>query len=89
MSPNERIEQTAAYLLEKYGPLLTRENLAEVLHVKPNTITKRLANGVGTPPSSREGDRPLWHYKDVALDIDGLRKRRLPKRWNDEPDNQL
>lgn len=41
---------TTAHLLDKYGPLLSEKNLAEVLHMEPGTVR----NQRGSRPWSRQ-----------------------------------
>lgn len=41
---------TAAHLMHKYGPLLTEEQLGEVLHMEPGTIRNQRGSGaLGIP----------------------------------------
>lgn len=60
---------TTAYLLEKYGPLLTEEQLAEVLHAEPGTVRNRRARGELGIPFTRHGKTPLYPAEEVAAHI--------------------
>lgn len=64
-----------AYLLDKYGPLLTEDQLAEVLHCEPGTIrTQRSAGNLRALPVVRHGKKPLFHVEDVASLIEEMRE---------------
>lgn len=65
---------TTAYLLEKYGPLLTEDNVAEVLHIGARTVRNQRSLKTFPIPCSKQGGQPLWHASDVAEHVDGLRK---------------
>lgn len=64
---------TQAYLLEKYGPLLTEENLGDVLHMEAGTLRNKRAAGTLGIPVIRQGKAPLYHAQDVADYLDRLR----------------
>lgn len=50
---------TTAHLLDRYGPLLTEPQLAEVLHTEPGTLrNSRSTLGI---PVIRRGRTPLYH----------------------------
>lgn len=40
---------TTAHLLDKYGPLLSEKNLAEVLHMEPGTVRNQRGSGAQHP----------------------------------------
>lgn len=62
---------TVAHLLDRYGPLLTDEQLAQVLHMEPGTIRNQRASlGI---PVIRRGRSPLYHAEDVAAYLDRAR----------------
>ncbi len=63
---------TQAYLLERYGPLLTAAQLGEVLHLGEKSIMNHVsAETLGIKPAKR---RPLlFHAQDVAALIDSMR----------------
>ena len=64
---------TTAHLLDRYGPLLTDEQLAQVLHVEPGTLRNtRAALGI---PVIRRGRTPMYHAEDVAALIERMRKQ--------------
>jgi hypothetical protein len=64
---------TTAHLLDRYGPLLTEEQLAQVLHVEPGTLRNTRATlGI---PVIRRGRSPLYHAEDVAAYLDRMRKQ--------------
>lgn len=64
---------TTAHLLDRYGPLLTEEQLGQVLHMEPGTIRNQRATlGI---PVIRRGRSPLYHAEDVAAYLDRMRKQ--------------
>jgi 3-deoxy-D-arabino-heptulosonate 7-phosphate (DAHP) synthase len=66
---------TAAHLMSKYGPLLTEDQLAEVLHCEPGTIrTQRSVGNLRGLPVVRHGKKPLFHAEDVANLIEEMRE---------------
>lgn len=66
---------TAAYLMDKYGPLLTEEQLGEVLHMEPGTIRNQRGSGALGIPFIKKARTPLYRAEDVAKHIDQLRLR--------------
>lgn len=64
---------TEAYLLEKYGPLMTEAELAAVLKQEPGTIRNQRAAGELGIPVIRRGKTPLYHAGDVASYLDRIR----------------
>lgn len=63
---------TEAYLLDKYGPLLTVAHVGEVLHIDEKTVQNRLYSGtLGIAPVGRRP--PMFRAGDVAVWIDGLK----------------
>lgn len=64
---------TAAHLMDRYGPLLTENQLAAVLHAEPGTIRNQRSNGELGIPCIRRGKTPLFHAEDVARHIDAIR----------------
>ena len=64
---------TAAFLMDKFGPLLTEEQLASVLHAEPGTIRNQRSSGALGIPCIRRGKSPLYHAEDVAGYIDAIR----------------
>jgi len=62
-----------AYLLDKYGPLLTEKELAEVLKQEPGTIRNQRARGELGIPVTRRGKTPLYHVEGVAEYLDYIR----------------
>jgi len=64
---------TAAHLMDKYGPLLTEEQLAAVLHAEPGTIRNQRSAGALGIPCIRRGKTPLFHAEDVARHIEAIR----------------
>jgi hypothetical protein len=63
---------TQAFLLEKYGPLLTAAQLGEVLHLGEKSVMNHVsAETLGVVPAKR---RPLlFHAADVARLLDSMR----------------
>ncbi|MCK0508462.1 hypothetical protein [Aromatoleum anaerobium] len=62
-----------AYLLEKYGPLLTVAQLSEVLHLAPGTVRNQLSARTLGIPVIRRGQIPYFHSQDVAVYLDKIR----------------
>lgn len=63
---------TTAYLLERYGPLLTVDDLSAVLHLEPGTIRNQMsARTLGVQPV-KQGSKSLFRAEDVAKHIDAL-----------------
>lgn len=63
----------AAYLMQKYGPLLTEAELAEVLKMEPGTVRNKRARGDLGISHIREGKAPRYHAEDVAKYLDTIR----------------
>lgn len=62
---------TTAHLLDRYGPLLTEPQLAEVLHIEQGTLrNSRTTLGI---PVIRRGRTPLYHAQDVADYLERIR----------------
>lgn len=63
---NREIALTA--ILDRYGPLLTVENLADVLHLSPRSLRNNMCgkNALGLPRSRRIGKRQYFSAEDVA-----------------------
>lgn len=59
--------------MDRYGPLLTEEQLAAVLHVEPTTLRNQRSQGSLGIPCIRRGKTPLFHAEDVAKHIDEIR----------------
>jgi len=64
---------TAAFLMDRYGPLLTEDELAEVLKLEPGTIRNQRSSGTLCIPCIRRGKTPQFHAEDVAKYIDAIR----------------
>jgi hypothetical protein len=64
---------TTAYLLDRYGPLLTEAQVGEVLHLAEGTVRNQRARGEFPIPHVRRGAATLYHAADVAGYVDGLR----------------
>lgn len=64
---------TAAHPMSQYGPLLTEDQLAKVLHAEPGTLRNQRSAGLLGIPVVRHGQKPLFHAEDVAKHIDNLR----------------
>ncbi len=65
---------TQALLMDKFGPLLTVENVAEVLHVDKRTVQNQHSARTLGIPGIKRGQALLFHVADVAAYIDGLRE---------------
>lgn len=62
---------THAHLLDRYGPLLTETQLAEVLHLAPGTLRNQ-RRSLGIPVILR-GKTPLFAAQDVADYLERIR----------------
>lgn len=62
-----------AYLMEKYGPLLTIPELAEVLKLKEGTVKNKISKQEITIPVLKMGDRTVFLAEDVSDYVDELR----------------
>lgn len=66
---------TQAYLLEKYGPRLNVEHLAEVLGVAKGTIYNQIS-ALTFPVATYVDGKQRWaDYRDVAAYLDDCRDR--------------
>ena len=61
---------TEVYLLKKYGPLLTLEQLGEVLHYAVGTLENKHAAGKLGIKLLKRGSKLLAHYSEVARVVD-------------------
>lgn len=66
---------TTAYLLERYGPRLTVEELAEVLRLGVPTVRNRLSAGTLGVRTYTDGDRRFADALDVACYLDSMRQK--------------
>lgn len=66
---------TTAYLLERYGPRLTVEELAEVLRLGVPTVRNRLSAGTLGVRTYTDGDRRFADALDVAGYLDAMRAK--------------
>lgn len=57
---------TRAHLLDKYGPRLTMDQLAEVLGVHPATVYNQLSKGELKIRTYKDGGRRFAGYEAVA-----------------------
>lgn len=64
---------TQAYLLEKYGPRLSIEQLAEVLSIKPGTLYNQVSGGTCSVRTYVDGGRRWADIRDVDEALDKLR----------------
>lgn len=67
---------TQAYLLERYGPRLTLEQLAEVLALKVKTVRNQIHLGTFPVPTYLDGHR-VADFRDVAAYLDERREEAL------------
>lgn len=66
---------TQAYLLEKYGPRLTIDQLAEVLGIAAGSIYNLVSANQLALPTYVDGKRRWADYRDVATYLDACRAR--------------
>ena len=64
-----------AYLMERYGPRLGREELAEVLGVTPKTLEKKVYMGTLGVTTYRDQGKVWADCRDVAEYLDECRAR--------------
>ncbi len=64
---------TQAYLLEKYGPRLSIEQLAEVLSIKPGTLYNQVSAGTCSVRTYVDGGRRWADIRDVDEALESLR----------------
>lgn len=62
-----------AYLLEKYGPRLNMEQLAELLGIKPGTLYNQVSGGTCSVRTYVDGGRRWADIRDVAEAFDRMR----------------
>lgn len=65
---------TQVMLAEKYGPLLTVQNVAEVLHIEVRTVQNQHSAETLGFRGVKRGQALLFHVADVADYIDALRQ---------------
>lgn len=66
---------TELLLVEKYGPLLYLDDMADVLNKEPGTIKNMVYAGTMPFRTTKEGKDHVAHYADVAAFIDATRER--------------
>jgi len=64
-----------AIILDRYGPRLTMEQLAEVLCISKHTLYNQVSAGVFNLPTYLDGGRRFADYRDVAAYLDECRAR--------------
>lgn len=66
---------TTAYLLDKYGALLTVDNLAAEFHAAPKTIHNQISAGRFPIPTTIEQGKRVASASDVAAYLETVRQR--------------
>lgn len=64
---------TQAYLLDKYGPRLTIDQLGSVLSIEPRTIYNQISANEFKVLTYKDGTRRFADYRDVAAYLDECR----------------
>ncbi len=64
---------TQAYFLERYGPRLSAEQLADVLGVTKPTLYNQISAGTCPVKTYLEGGKRFADYRDVAEHFDRAR----------------
>jgi hypothetical protein len=64
-----------AYLLERYGPRLGTDELAQVLGIAPRTLENKLYRGEVPLPTYKDQGKVWADCRDVAEYLDECRKR--------------
>jgi excisionase family DNA binding protein len=62
-----------AHLLDRYGPLLSTEDLAQVLKLDVGTIRNKMSSRELDLPRIKQGRNVLFHVDDVASLVENLR----------------
>jgi predicted site-specific integrase-resolvase len=65
---------TQAFLLEKYGPRLNVDQMAEVLQMARQTINNQMSDGSFPVPTYRANGRSFADYRDLAKHLDECRE---------------
>lgn len=65
---------TQAWLLEKYGPRLTIDQLAEVLDLEPRTIYNQISATTFGIATYKDGSKRFADMRDVSAYLDDCRK---------------
>ena len=66
---------TQAYLLEKYGPRLNMDQLAELLGIKAGTIYNQVSGGTCSVRTYVDGGRRWADIRDVDEALDAMRSQ--------------
>ena len=61
-----------AHLLDKYGPRLTMDQVAEVLHLHPGTVYNMVSSGECKLKTYKEGTRRFASFDAVADYLDSM-----------------
>jgi hypothetical protein len=64
-----------AYLMERYGPRLGREDLSEVLGIKPRTFDNKVHRGEVPVPVYKDQGKVWADCRDVAEYLDACRAK--------------
>jgi len=65
---------TQMFLLDKYGPILSVANLADLMDRDEQTIRNQISAGAFEIPTTRNrSGRRVAHYQDAAAYIDSLK----------------
>ncbi len=64
---------TQAWMLEKYGPRLNVDQLAEVLQMARHTINNQISDGSFPIATYRANGKRFADYRDVAKHLDECR----------------
>jgi len=65
---------TRCYILERFGPRLSMDQLAQVLGLHPTTIYTLIGSGELPIATYKEGARRFASYEAVADYLDGMAK---------------
>jgi len=66
---------TQAYMLEKYGPRMNVDQMAEVMSISPNTIYNQISAGKFPIKTYVEGKLRFADIRDVVEHFDQCRSR--------------
>ena len=65
---------TQAWLLDKYGPRLSVDDMADVLKIARQTINNHISQNCFVVPTYRENGKRWADYRDVSDYIDRCRE---------------
>ena len=74
---------TQAWLMDKFGPRLSVDNLAQVLGMARSTINNQISEGNFPVPTYRDNGKRWADYRDVDAYLDKCREAASTEHWDD------